>query len=160
VRRLIDQWADALPGVDTTPIEIGGRLQHSLNLIRQATEDVLKSFGLTRADFEVLSALRRRGGTLTPSGITRETLSSAAATTKRIARLESVGLVSRQSDVRDGRVAHLALTEAGTKRVDEALPALLDVERELLGVLSGEQQAQLTALLNILVEGVEAHTFR
>lgn len=45
---------------------------------------------------------------------------SASTVTRMAAPMEKLGLVSRQSDVRDARLAFVVLTEAGATRVAEA----------------------------------------
>ncbi|WP_232835732.1 MarR family winged helix-turn-helix transcriptional regulator [Actinocorallia populi] len=156
VARVLRQWEQALPGVDTSPIAVIGRLTRCHLLLQQAEHTPLARHGLSRPEFEILAALRRVGGELTPGHLARETFASGAAVTKRLRALEDRGLVSRRTDDHDRRVTHLSLTPEGRALIDEALPAQLAHESALLSGLDETARTELAdrlAELLVLLEG-------
>lgn len=147
VGRIREQWSEQHPDLDLTPIEVIGRVRRLAALTNQRHDEVLDDLRLSRMEFEVLSALRRAGGGLRPSQLTREMLSSGAATTKRLARLEKDGLITRNTSARDRREVDVRLTERGREVIDRVFPAQLEHERALLEPLSAEERARLGELL-------------
>lgn len=147
VGRIREQWSEQHPDLDLTPIEVIGRVRRLAALTNQRHDEVLDDLRLSRMEFEVLSALRRAGGGLRPSQLTREMLSSGAATTKRLARLEEDGLITRNTSARDRREVDVRLTERGREVIDRVFPAQLEHERALLDPLSAEERARLGELL-------------
>ncbi|GHD86248.1 MarR family winged helix-turn-helix transcriptional regulator [Streptomyces naganishii] len=155
VAAVVRQWRDVHPGLDTAPMEIIGRINRCAALLQQAEDAPLRRAGLTRAEFDLLGALRRTGHELTPSELARETFSSGAAVTKRLKQLTERGLVERRGDTRDRRVAHVRLTDAGRDLVDGILPAQLAHEREVLSALDDGDRGDLAALLGGLLDRLE-----
>jgi hypothetical protein len=64
-------------------------------------------------------------------------------------------LSSGVPDPGDGRSVLVRLTDQGRRVVDAALPAYLDMQRELLACLGKEQYSQLVALLRTLLQQLE-----
>ncbi|MEU5418062.1 MarR family winged helix-turn-helix transcriptional regulator [Streptomyces sp. NPDC001407] len=156
VARVLRQWQQVHPGLDTAPMAVIGRLNRCAALLAQATDAPLAREGLARAEFDILGTLRRTGRELSPGQIARETFASGAAVTKRLRVLEERGLVTRRADERDRRVAHLSLTEAGTDLIDRLLPRQLAYESTLLDGLGDERRDVLSDTLGellILLEG-------
>ncbi|GHF09266.1 transcriptional regulator [Amycolatopsis deserti] len=154
VDRVRRQWQDVHPGLDTSGMAVVGRVLRLASLIRRATDDLLLANDLNRAEFDVLCALRRNE-VLNPGQISREMLSSGAAITKRLDRLERLGLVSRTASERDRRVVQVRLTEQGVRLIDKLLPEHLEGERVALANLEPEQQEELARLLKVMLETVE-----
>ncbi|MBP2406359.1 DNA-binding MarR family transcriptional regulator [Streptomyces syringium] len=156
VARVLRQWQQVHPGLDTAPMAVIGRLNRCAALLQQATDAPLASEGLTRGEFDILGTLRRTGRELTPGQIARETFASGAAVTKRLRVLEGRGLVARRPDDRDRRVAHLSLTEPGGALIDRLVPHQVAYEGALLAGLGEERQGRLAetlAELLVLLEG-------
>ncbi|SFT05414.1 MarR family winged helix-turn-helix transcriptional regulator [Saccharopolyspora flava] len=147
VGRIREQWRERHPDLDLTPIEVIGRVRRLAALTDQRHDEDLDELELSRMEFEVLSALRRAGGALRPSRLTKEMLSSGAATTKRLARLERDGLITRHPSARDRREVDVRLTERGREVIDRVFPAQLDRERALLEPLTDDERARLAELL-------------
>ncbi|MFJ6567537.1 MarR family winged helix-turn-helix transcriptional regulator [Streptomyces sp. NPDC091292] len=155
VAEVVRQWQDVHPGIDTGPMEIIGRINRCAALLQQAEDAPLRRAGLTRAEFDLLGALRRTGHELTPGDLARETFSSGAAVTKRLKQLTARGLVGRRGDTRDRRVAHVALTDAGRDLVDAVLPGQLAYEKAALAGLDTPGRDDLAALLGQLLAQLE-----
>ncbi|GGW59718.1 MarR family transcriptional regulator [Streptomyces galilaeus] len=155
---MVRQWQDVRPELDTGPVEIIGRVNRCAALLQQAEDAPLRRAGLSRAEFELLGALRRTGHELTPGELARETFSSGTAVTKRVRALTERGLVERRGDTRDRRVAHLSLSEAGRTLIDDVLPEQLAYESAVLAALDADRQDELAGLLSELLSRLEEYT--
>jgi DNA-binding MarR family transcriptional regulator len=85
---------------------------------------------------------------ITPSGLTR-----------LVDRIEEAGLVERLACPGDRRSLHIALTDAGKERFEQALPIHLDtVERHFAGLITdGEAGAVESALVRIATAVAPEH---
>ncbi|MBT3154077.1 MarR family transcriptional regulator [Streptomyces sp. CHD11] len=155
VAAVVRQWRAVHPDLDTGPMEVIGRINRCAALLQQAEDAPMRRAGLSRAEFDLLGALRRTGHELTPSELARETFSSGAAVTKRLKHLSERGLVERRGDTRDRRVAHVRLTDAGRDTVDGILPAQLAYENAVLSGLDSPELGELAALLGELLGQLE-----
>ncbi|MCK2219474.1 MarR family transcriptional regulator [Actinomadura sp. ATCC 31491] len=145
------QWRQVLPDADLGAIAVIGRLNRCAALLQQATDAPLGRAGVNRAEYDLLCALLRVGGELTPGRLARETFASGAAVTKRVRRLEELGLVARRVDERDRRVAHLSLTEAGRAFIMRLMPEQLEYENALLAGLPPGREDELAGRLGELL---------
>jgi DNA-binding MarR family transcriptional regulator len=148
------QWEEVRPELDTSGMVVIGRVLRLASLIRRETDDLLAGHDLTKAEFDVLCALRRNA-VLNPGQLSREMLSSGAAITKRLDRLARMGLVSRATSERDRRMVHVRLTDKGLTLIDELLPRQLESERAALDNLSEPERSTLAGLLGTVLQTVE-----
>ncbi|TXS43477.1 MarR family winged helix-turn-helix transcriptional regulator [Streptomyces sp. OR43] len=155
VASVVRQWQAVNPELDTGPMELIGRINRCSALLQQAEDAPLRGVGLTRAEFDLLGAVRRTDRELTPGELARETFSSGAAVTKRLRTLQERGLIARRSDARDRRVAHVGLTDEGRELVDGLLPRQLAYERAVLSGLDAESRDRLSAQLSELLVQLE-----
>lgn len=156
VARVLAQWRQVLPDLDTEPIGVIGRLTRCAALLRQASDAPLAHEGFSRPEFDILSALRREDRELSFGRLARETYASGTAVTKRVRTLEEKGLVTRRPDARDRRVAHLSLTASGRDLVDRIMPAQVAYERSLLAGLDHGDREQLNEVLGELLRLLES----
>ncbi|QBJ96714.1 MarR family transcriptional regulator [Rhodococcus sp. ABRD24] len=147
IDRVRQEWANSRPGIDTSPIEVIGRITRISSQTLHRLERALGPSGVSRAEFEVLCALARSDRPLRASEVTAVTMVSGAATTKHADRLVRIGLLERKRFERDGRVVLLELTDAGRELVDREFPQRVDRDRLLLDGLDDDERAQLTRLL-------------
>ncbi len=150
---LVDEWEAARADLDFRPMALFARCNRFVTLSMRKLEAILAEHGLSVGDFDVLSALRRTGGsyTLRPSELADRLMVTRAGITSRVDRLEGRGFVERQRDPGDRRSEPIALTNAGRQLVDTALVAYLDAETQLFSGLTETQQRQLDALLRRLL---------
>ncbi len=104
------------------------------------------SIGLFNGHPHILFHLRRSPG-MTPKALAAAMEISAASVAVSVRRLESAGLVRRETDDRDKRVTHLHLTPAG-----EAMDAACARGREFLmeNLYRGLSPAELDTLYALL----------
>ncbi|MFB7496549.1 MarR family winged helix-turn-helix transcriptional regulator [Streptomyces sp. NPDC056161] len=155
VDEIIDRWRAKRPELDLSPIAIIGRIVRAARLVVLASDEYLAEYGLSRGEFDILSALRRYDEPLTPSALTAAVLASPAATTKRLHSLRSRGLVERSVNPDDRRSALVRITAAGTATIDLVMPAQLAVEAELLTTLDDADNAALADALRQLLAAWE-----
>lgn len=150
-----EQWSGIHPDVDTASIEVIGRVLRAAAVLRRKLDSTIAEDGLNRAEFDLLCALRRSGGPVTPGRLNELTVSSGAATTKRLQQLADRGLVQRSTDARDRRSARVQLTEHGQEVIDGIFPRAIAAERSLLTGLTARQQKALAGNLAELLHAVE-----
>ena len=157
VSRIREQWLHERPDLNTEPMAIIGRLHRIGAYLLAEIDRVHGEYGLTEGEFDVLATLRRAGApyALTPGEIADWTMVTSGAVTKRVDRLERAGLVSRERAVDDGRGRVVSLTAEGLERIDRAMEAHMDNERNLVSALSWSQRAELTQLLTNWAESIE-----
>ncbi len=80
---------------------------------------------------------------------------TSGAMTNRIDRLENLGLVSREADLKDRRGVLIRLTPVGLKLVDEAIAVRLEDARRNLAALSKSEAEELSGLLRKLLLALE-----
>lgn len=155
VDRIRQAWATALPGLDTSAIDVWGRLHRASALGTAQIERGLEGSGVSRSEFDVLCALARNGRALRASEVADATMLSGAATTKLTARLEAAGLIDRARLDRDARVVQLTLTDAGRAVVEREVPRALAHDERLLEGISDQEREVLAELLSRLMENAQ-----
>jgi DNA-binding MarR family transcriptional regulator len=157
VDRVLAQWADVRPELETTPVAVVARLGRATAYIDAGLNSRLAEFGLTRAAWDVLASLRRSGPPyrLSPTQLYLALMRSSGAMSHRLAGLELAGLVRRVADPQDGRGLLVELTPEGVALVDRVAPLHLDNERALLAALSEAEQRTLAELLRKLLHALE-----
>lgn len=146
VDRVRAQWRAARPHVDTSPIEVIGRLARVNDAVREQLISLYREFGLGEGEFDVLATLRR-SGELNPTELAAQTMVTSGAVSKRLDRLESAGLVRRRGSDVDGRGRVVALTEDGRALIDRAFDAHMENERRLLASLDAADRDALVRIL-------------
>ena len=157
VDHLIEQWHDVLPELDVSPMEIIARVSRLSRILEREADALYADFGLNRALFGVLAALRRAGPPyqLSPTELYNSLLITSGAVTNRLERLTAAGLVRRVPDPRDGRSLLVALTPKGRRLIDRVLALHYERERELLRALAPRQRKALATELRRLLLAFE-----
>ena len=150
-------WRGTDPGLDLGPLEVTGRLSRIGPLLARRQEAVFSRFGVNRGEVGALSALRVAGPPhrLSPTNLGRGLMLSSAGVTSRIDRLERRGLVRRLPDPDDRRGIIVELTDEGIAVVDQAVAAVAESDRQLLGRLDDRELKELETLLRKLLAGLE-----
>lgn len=149
---LVDAWADRLPGVDFTPLDVMSRLRRVALRLSELRASAFRDAELSSWEFDVLAALRRAAPPheMSPMELSRATMIGTAAMSNRLENLAGRDLIARKANPNDGRSNLARLTPAGIARVDAAMIALVRLEAEELQVLTPHQQSELAGLLRIL----------
>ena len=157
VDQLIEQWKDVLPELDVSPMEIIARISRLSRILEREADALYADFGLNRALFGVLAALRRAGPPyqLSPTDLYNSLLITSGAVTNRLERLTAAGLVRRFPDPHDGRSLLVALTPKGRRLIDRVVTLHYERERELLSPLGPRQRKALASELRRLLLAFE-----
>jgi DNA-binding MarR family transcriptional regulator len=134
----------------STSLDVIFDLSLARTQLAREVDHSLSHHGISLADLAILRELRAEPGQklrrseladrigITPSGIARQ-----------VAPLERIGLVDRESNERDARLALVVLTEAGTQIVDNALEtAEYAADRALTTRWSDGDRVRLAKLLS------------
>ncbi|WP_225987536.1 MarR family winged helix-turn-helix transcriptional regulator [Streptomyces spectabilis] len=135
--------------------QLAGRLCAVLDA---TTNSRVAQYGLTRADYDVLAALRSAGGELRlkPTELAARCRLSSGGTSNVLRRMSESGYVVREADLADGRSAWAQLTEEGllvTTRIQDAVAA---VQERRLALLPPGAVDALSALLAQAADVLEA----
>lgn len=155
IDRIREGWRALRPEMDTSAVGTIGRVIRVARHVTLLSDHVLAEFGITRGEFDVLSAVRRAATPLTPSELARGLITSNASITKRMVGLESLGLAVRERADGDRRVVRLRLTDEGIALIDRAVPAQLAFERELEAQLSPEERDEFERALRTVLGELE-----
>lgn len=149
IDRVVAQWGEQKPHLDTLPMAILGRFLRLQKHIETEISACHKQFELTMGEFDVLATLRRAGApfTLTPSGLLSSMMLTSGAMTNRLDKLESKGLIKRVHSTEDRRSVTVGLTEKGLATIDEAIEEHVRIQHTLVDHLSDTEMPELNQLL-------------
>ena len=145
------------------PAAVSPSLEFALRLARaQATlvrrlDQVLGGYhGISFGDFMLLHYLNRApGGRLRRVDLAERQGLTASGVTRTLLPLEKIGLVERQQDPRDARVAYAAITATGRELLNNAVVVAEQISKDLLRNCPQERFAELSAALG-LIAGMNA----
>jgi DNA-binding MarR family transcriptional regulator len=152
VEAALERWRTEAPQLDASPLAVVERIARLSTLLEGQLEPVLAPHSLTAGELDVLAALRREGVPfrMTPTRLTASVLMTSGGMTKRLAKLEAAGLVTRVPDPTDRRSRLVELTEAGRDLVEQVLASRLRHEKRLLSGLRKRQRRDLAEALRDL----------
>ena len=121
-------------------------------ITRQLNADLLQVHGLTLNDYEVLLMLSRaEGRRMRRVDLAQSVVLTASGITRLLDGLERAGYVEKGACESDARVSYAKLTDAGTRKLEEATPTHLGGVDELFNSrYSDAELATLTELLGRL----------
>lgn len=123
-------------------------LLRTANTLEQGVTELLKSYGLTGTQYNVLRILRGAGERGLPCGETAERMVTRDPDmTRLLDRLERMGAIERERSTEDRRVVMTRLRAEGRALVDRLDQPMAELHRRLLGHLGAEELRTLTALL-------------
>ncbi len=156
VDRVLYQWHAERPDVQAAPMGIVGRIQRASRLLERGLSEHFAEHDLQLWEFDILATLRRSGAPyrLTAGALSATSMVTSGAITNRIDRLETRGLVTRETDRGNRRYVAITLTEAGRGIIDRILAHHVANEAHLLASLNAAEQNQLAMLLRTLLIGL------
>jgi DNA-binding MarR family transcriptional regulator len=117
-------------------------------VLLRGTMELLRPYGLTATQYNVLRILRGRG----PEGLPCSEIGARMVThepdvTRLLDRLQRMGYVERERATTDRRVVLTHITEAGLELLARIDAPITELDERRLGVLSEEELRALIALL-------------
>jgi len=122
-------------------------LMGAANSVEQRMEQALAEIGLSLAKLGALTHLAEAGRPITLGELAERVHCVRSNVTQLVDRLESDGLVERQSDASDRRVIRAALTDRGRRLQAAGNGILAEVEATVMGAI---EPARARALGEIL----------
>ncbi|PYP76918.1 MAG: MarR family transcriptional regulator [Gemmatimonadetes bacterium] len=117
-------------------------------------EDLLKPYGISGTQYNVLRILRGAGeGGLCRNEVRDRMLTRMPDMTRLLDRMEDAGLVSRSREGDDRRMVLTQITTRGRELLDELDGPMTDLHQEQLARLTDEQLRSLVELLRLVREG-------
>jgi DNA-binding MarR family transcriptional regulator len=92
---------------------------------------------------------------LTPKEISAATFVTPSGLTNRLARLEKMGLISRQADPRDGRGALIKITAAGKRVADRGIEIVVSTQDRHMNELTEHMKKGLDQSMTRLLKTLE-----
>jgi DNA-binding MarR family transcriptional regulator len=161
VENLIDEtiqtWAEQRPDLDFASMSLSLKLNSIVRAVSDEIASQLEGIGVNLGEFDVLATLRRhgRGAKLTPKEISAATFVTPSGLTSRLARLEKMGLISRQADPSDGRGALIKITATGKRVADRGIEIVLATEDRYINELSTQMKKGLDQSMTRLIKTLD-----
>ena len=115
----------------------------------QLSNEHLRQFGLTVAQFEALAHIRNFEP-ITQSELAEGLTVSGGGISRMLARLEAEGLISRRQD---WKTKHISLTDTGRELLERAFPSQLEQQSSLFDdALTDDEKVHLHALMKKLYD--------
>lgn len=145
-RQLDESFEREYPGASRAATEAVLNLLATADLVVSDFERLLRHFGISEPAANVLAVLDGAGEPLEPRTIAQRLVRTSGSMSNLLNTLEKRGWVRRFAHPGDGRRALVELTPQGAELVDEILPRIHRLERELMTNLSAEECEQLVEL--------------
>lgn len=151
------QWQLCCPELNTSSMEIAGRILLASSLLQTRLEPVFKRYGVSSGGFDVLATLRRQGAPfeLSPTILYKELLITSGTMTHRLDTLEKRGLIERITHPSDRRGLLVRLTKKGLSITDRLLAEHLENERKLFASINAKDTKALTRILGNWIESLD-----
>jgi DNA-binding MarR family transcriptional regulator len=124
----------------------GGRVGYLLvqahHAFASAMEASLRSSGLSRAQFGTLSIVVRQPG-LSAADLARAVMVTPQAVNLHVTTLERDGLVERRPHPTHGRILEVHPTREGLRRLEQAYPAVTELEHRITADMTAHQVAAI-----------------
>jgi len=140
-----DNWPECADGVSPALL----RLLQVSNLFHNQMEALVANYDLQRAEFSVLSTLRRTPipYCLSPTVLYQSMIFSSGGLTKVLNRLSHAALIERVDNPEDKRSKLVQLTSKGKQLIETVMPELHQKEKNGLSVLSADELQQLDSMM-------------
>ncbi|HEX2144670.1 MAG TPA: MarR family winged helix-turn-helix transcriptional regulator [Glycomyces sp.] len=146
------RWLPAdVNAVWTRFLRVTHRLEHQIDRRLQEQHD------LTLTQYEILVRLADTDeGAMRMSDLADRIVTAKSAVTYQVNKLSAKGLAERNKCDEDNRGIWVALTTAGSERLEKAAPCILSLVRELfLDAINCDQAAELDKLLGIWSDNLD-----
>jgi DNA-binding MarR family transcriptional regulator len=152
------QWRQCCPELDTSSMEIAGRILLAASLLQTRLETVFRRHGVSSGGFDVLATLRRQGPPfeLSPTMLYKELLITSGTMTHRLNTLENQGLIERVTHPSDRRGLLVRLTKKGLTVTNKLVKAHLENERGLFASMPGKDANALAKILGNWIESLDS----
>jgi DNA-binding MarR family transcriptional regulator len=162
VENLIDEtiqtWTEQRPDLDFASMALSLKLNSIVRAVSYEIARQLEETGINLGEFDVLATLRRhgRGAKLTPKEIAAATFVTPSGLTSRLARLEKMGLITREADPSDGRGALIKITAAGKRLADQGIEIVVGIEDRFINELPTQMKKGLDQSMTRMIKTLDS----
>lgn len=139
------------------PESLDLQLAQICHLHHSRVHQLVEALGLYRGQPPVLRALWEQEG-LTQTELAEQMKITPATMTKMLQRMEKAGFIQRKTDAADQRVSRVYLTEAGRMVQKDVEAVFRQIETEIFGNFSKEEQELLRRFFLQIRENLVAAT--
>jgi len=108
---------------------------------------VLDTHGSNLTQTAIMNALYIHGRRMRPTDISKWVFRAKRTVTSVLDTLERIGIVKRERSKTDRRSVEVVMTEKGYEKIEELLPVMQDISKNILSGLDEEQIETLTIIL-------------
>jgi len=150
---LISEWHREQPELDTSAMEIVGRILMLGKLLEKRAGNALKECNIYYTDLDVLATLRRSGKPfeLTPKQLMKSVLITSGSMTALLDRLSKLDLIYRNPDTKDRRIIRAGLTTKGISTIDKAIKMRFAEANNTVSIFNSNEREKLSILLKKLL---------
>ncbi|MDD5339545.1 MAG: MarR family transcriptional regulator [Dehalococcoidales bacterium] len=135
---------------DKTPLGTLLSILTSFEVMARYLELKLQRHQVSLIRFNIMSALAKRGGEMTPSEIAEAVFREKNTITAAINTLEREGLVHREPSIDDRRSVKVMITEKGWDEVNHLSPIAQELSQEALSCLDKNNIEDLVEIMRSL----------
>jgi DNA-binding MarR family transcriptional regulator len=154
VDAITDAWRTVAPELGRPEFALSKRATRLAMLLQSELISRLAPWGLTKADYNVLSTLRSVGTPyeLRHSDLRARLVLSSGGTTNVLNRLEKLDLIERERSTSDARSSWVRLTKAGFDTADQTVRAWAKAQADIYRAVPPEvSRAASDALRQVLL---------
>jgi len=153
IDNLISEWNKEQPELDSSAMEIVGRILRLGKLLEKSAGKALQNCEIYYTDLDVLATLRRSGSPyeLKPKELMKSVLITSGSMTALLDRLTKLDLIYRVRDENDKRIRRAGLTKKGINTIDKAIKLRFDEAKHSISILDCKEKEQLSTLLKKLL---------
>jgi DNA-binding MarR family transcriptional regulator len=162
IEKLIDEtiqtWVEQRSDLDFASMSLSLKLTSVVRAVSYEIARQLEETGINLGEFDVLATLRRhgRGAKLTPKEISAATFVTPSGLTSRLARLEKMGLITREADPSDGRGALIKITAAGKRLADQGVEIVVAIEDRFINELPTQMKKGLDQSMTRMIKTLDS----
>jgi DNA-binding MarR family transcriptional regulator len=156
----IATWKRERPDLDFGSMDAVLRMGALAKAVLAMADEQLAEMGVNVGEFDVLATLRRHGAgaVLTPTEIADVTMISPSGLTNRLARLERMGLVTREADPDDRRSLRVRLAPKGRRVADRAIALMAELDDRVVAPMSATTRSALERGVRQMLEAIDGFT--
>lgn len=153
----LHKWQPEAPHIDAGLLALLMYFAQIGQYVWRSNEEVAASAGLRFSDITVMGALRRLGPPYesTPTQLSHTFWITLPGMTKRLSKLEGLGLIERAADPDDGRSVVIRLTARGLATLKQLVAHKQPPEYYALAELAPEERSALLHLLPKLLHAID-----
>jgi DNA-binding MarR family transcriptional regulator len=146
--------SEASKTADKTPLGTLLSILMSFEVLARYLEVELKRHEVTLIRFNIMSALFKNGGEMTPSEISEIVFREKNSITAVINTMEKQGVVRREPSTNDRRSVKVVITEKGWKEANRLNPVAQELSRGALTCLEKQKVEELVETMRTLRENL------